>query len=47
MGPGPGPSYLDSDHKHDWSQSTGQLAATNLLGVARALAANPLPAPPS
>jgi multimeric flavodoxin WrbA len=24
MGPGPGPSYLDSDHKHDWSQSTGQ-----------------------
>ena len=47
MGPGPGPSYLDSDHKHDWSQSTGQMAATNLLGVARALAANPLPAPPS
>jgi multimeric flavodoxin WrbA len=47
MGPGPGPSYLDSNHKHDWSQSTGQMAAANLLGVARALAANPLPAPPS
>ena len=47
MGPGPGPSYLDSDHKHDWSQSTGRMAATNLLGVARALGANPLPAPPS
>jgi multimeric flavodoxin WrbA len=41
------PSYLDNDRKHDRSQSTGHMAATNLLGVARALAANPLPAPPS
>jgi multimeric flavodoxin WrbA len=47
MGPGPGPSYLDSDHGHDWSKSTGRMAATNLLSVARALAANPVPAPPS
>jgi multimeric flavodoxin WrbA len=47
MGPGPGPSYLDTDHGHDWSKSTGRMAATNLLSVARALAANPVPAPPS
>jgi multimeric flavodoxin WrbA len=47
MGPGPGPSYLDSDHGHDWSKSTGRMAATNLLSVARAFAANPVPAPPS
>jgi multimeric flavodoxin WrbA len=47
MGPGPGPSYLDTDHGHDWSKSTGRMAATNLLGVARALAANPVPAPSS
>jgi len=45
MGPGPGPSYLDTDHGHDWSRSTGELAAANLLAVARALAANPIPPP--
>jgi multimeric flavodoxin WrbA len=47
MGPGPGPSYLDSDHGHDWSKTTGETAAQNLLAAARALAAQPLPAPPS
>ena len=47
MGPGPGPSYLDTDHGHDWSRSTGEAAAANLLAVARALAANPIPPPPS
>jgi multimeric flavodoxin WrbA len=47
MGPGPGPSYLDSDHRHDWSKTTGETAALNLLAVARALAAEPLQAPPS
>jgi multimeric flavodoxin WrbA len=47
MGPGPGPSYLDTDHGRDWSKTTGETAALNLLAVARALAAQPLPAPPS
>lgn len=46
MGPGPGPSYLETDHKHDWSRSTGEAAASNLLAVARALAEKPIPAPP-
>ncbi len=45
-GPGPGPSYLETDEGHDWSRSTGEAAASNLLAVARALAANPVPAPP-
>jgi multimeric flavodoxin WrbA len=44
-GPGPGPSYLDTDEGHDWSQATGEAAAANLLAVARALAARPIPAP--
>ena len=47
MGPGPGPSYLESDHNKDWSETTGVTAAQNLVAVARALAANPVPAPPS
>ena len=46
MGPGPGPSYLETDHKHDWSEKTGRTAASNLVAVARALVANPVPAPP-
>ena len=46
-GPGPGPSYLETDEGHDWSRTTGQAAAQNLLAVARALEANPVPAPPS
>ena len=45
MGPGPGPSYGDTDHGHDWSRSTGEAAAANLVAVARALQANPVPAP--
>jgi hypothetical protein len=47
MGPGPGPSYGDSDHGHEWSHTTGRAAAQNLLATARALAASPIPAPPS
>ncbi|CAN5312191.1 flavodoxin family protein [soil metagenome] len=46
-GPGPGPSYSDTDEGHDWSHSTGRAMAANLVAVARALQANPIPAPPS
>lgn len=45
MGPGPGPSYLETDHKHDWSERTGRTAAQNLVAVARALHENPMPRP--
>lgn len=45
-GPGPGPDYLDTDEGHDWSHTTGQAAAQNLLAVARALAEHPIPPPP-
>lgn len=45
-GPGPGSTYLDTDAGHDWSHKTARAAASNLAGVARALAAKPLPAPP-
>jgi multimeric flavodoxin WrbA len=45
MGPGPGPSYLETDHKHDWAEKTGRTAAANLVAVAKALAATPIPAP--
>jgi multimeric flavodoxin WrbA len=47
MGPGPGPSYVESDHGHAWSHKTGRAAVANLVGVARALQATPLGAPPS
>jgi multimeric flavodoxin WrbA len=46
-GPGPGPSYTETDEGHDWSASTGQAAAGNLVAVARALQATPIPAPAS
>lgn len=46
-GPGPGPSYSETDEGHDWAAKTGRAMASNLLGVANALAANPMPAPPS
>ena len=45
MGPGPGPSYTETDQGHDWSASTGKAAAGNLVAVARALQASPIPAP--
>jgi multimeric flavodoxin WrbA len=44
-GPGPGPSYSDTDDGHEWSATTGRTMAGNLVAVARALAANPIPAP--
>lgn len=45
MGPGPGPSYLETAHKHDWSERTGRTAAQNLVAVARALHENPMHRP--
>jgi len=45
-GPGPGEDYLSSEEGKDWSHATGRAAASNLLAVARALEANPVPAPP-
>jgi len=47
MGPGPGPSYLETDHGHAWTRSTAEAAASNLFAVASALAERPIPAPPS
>jgi hypothetical protein len=47
MGPGPGPDYSETDHGHEWSRSTGEAAAANLLAVARALHATPIPVPPN
>ena len=45
VGPGPGPSFLESDRGHDWSERTGRTTAANLLAVAAALAAHPIPPP--
>jgi hypothetical protein len=45
-GPGPGPSYLESEEGHDWSHSTARAAAANLLAVARALRQSPMAPPP-
>ncbi len=44
-GPGPGEDYSENQEGHEWSHETGKAAAANLVGVARALAANPVPAP--
>jgi len=46
LGPGAGPDYLDDQRGHDWAAKTGRAMAQNLLTVARALAATPMPAPP-
>jgi multimeric flavodoxin WrbA len=46
-GPGPGPSYSETDEGHDWSAKTGRAMASNLVAVANALSARPIPAPPS
>jgi hypothetical protein len=47
MGPGPGPSYTETDQGKDWSAMTGRIGAASLVGVARALQATPLAPPPS
>ena len=44
-GPGPGPTYLETDEGHDWSARTARTAAANLVAAAEALAAHPLPKP--
>lgn len=44
-GPGPGPSYSETDEGHEWSEKTGRTMAANLAAVARALAALPIPVP--
>jgi multimeric flavodoxin WrbA len=44
-GPGPGKSYLEDDTGHEWSRTTGETAAQNLVAVGKALAAAALPVP--
>jgi multimeric flavodoxin WrbA len=46
-GPGPGETYRETEEGHDWSRTTGLAAAQNLVSAARALQAQPIPAPPS
>ena len=46
-GPGPGPTYLETDEGHEWSARTARTAAGNLIAVAEALASHPLPKPPA
>ncbi|MCF2533419.1 flavodoxin family protein [Yinghuangia soli] len=46
LGPGPGPDYLEEQRGHEWAHKTGRAMAANLVGVARALEAMPLSAPP-
>jgi multimeric flavodoxin WrbA len=46
-GPGPGDSYLEADDGKEWSKTTGETAAQNLVAVAQALAGHPVPTPPS
>lgn len=43
LGPGPGPDYTDTDQSHDYSDRLARNAARNLVAVARALKAHPLP----
>lgn len=45
-GPGPGPSYCDTEEGHDWSAKTGRAMAANLHAVAQALVLTPMSAPP-
>ena len=44
-GPGPGEEEWLTTDERDWSITTGQTAARNLLAVARALRAHPIPPP--
>ncbi|MGO1050155.1 flavodoxin family protein [Crossiella sp. CA198] len=42
-GPGPGPSYSDTEEGHKWSHRTARTMAANLCAVAEALRAKPIP----
>jgi multimeric flavodoxin WrbA len=44
-GPGPGDEEWLTTEEREWSTTTGRTAARNLLAVAEALSAHPLPAP--
>jgi multimeric flavodoxin WrbA len=44
-GPGPGEETWLSTDEREWSTTTGQTAARNLVATARALSAHPLPTP--
>lgn len=46
-GPGPGKSYLNTEHGHDSSHRTARMAASNLVAVACALEKSPIPPPSS
>ena len=46
-GPGPGEEEYLSSAEKEWTHSTGDAAAHNLVAVARALKANPIPKPPN
>ncbi len=46
-GPGPGEEEYTSSDETDWTHSTADAAAHNLVAVARALAANPITKPPN
>lgn len=46
-GPGPGDEEWLTTDEREWSISTGRTAATNIAALARALAASPIPPPPS
>ncbi len=47
QGPGPGDEEWLTTDEREWSTTTGQTAARNLLATAKALSASPLPAPAS
>jgi multimeric flavodoxin WrbA len=44
-GPGPGEDYSEEEQGHEWSHSTGKTMAANLVAVAAALQAKPVPPP--
>jgi multimeric flavodoxin WrbA len=45
LGPGAGPDYLEESRGHAWSDRVGRNAAHNLVALAKALKAVPLPKP--
>jgi hypothetical protein len=46
-GPRPGEEECHSSSEKDWTHQTGDVAAHNLVAVARALRAHPIPKPPN